>query len=252
MSVGNILLSFFIVLVVAFTITGTFIHNKIKSQSVEYITHKKTYKYLIENRDNSFNKLQLELSENKISISSYLAKYESINQDYKLKLKDYNLKKAKIKKEDAVLGYTGLKYFLLGVGSRFFALIIALFYFTSIIRNTYSTIYKKYFNLIISGIFVLVSSYWFSWSLIFKVNSIGEYDFEQWHQNLLLYIFPLVVLLSSYFLAIHNNNIEQKLTKKIYKVMGWAYELDEKGYIKEEKEEDFAIDRINLTDEIVL
>lgn len=238
---GKLILSILIVAVITFSITATFFHNNLQEKTIQLEEHLATYKPMIDSRDSSYNNLLLKLKNKQISIDYYYDNYNLITKEYKNNHKKYLVVKKKLKSDQSILGYTSLKNFALSVGIRFFALIISLFYFSSKIRQFYESKNQKIFYIIISSSFVLTSAYWFTWSLIYRINSKGEYDFEQWHQNTLLIVSPILILASSYFLFKHYQTIEDRLKKVISILFDQIlYVIPEKGYVKQEKENEYT------------
>lgn len=246
---GNFILPLFLVAVILISITATFFHNTFQEKSTELKEHLATYEPIIDKRDLSHKNLLEKLKDKQISVENFYAEYNLITKKYKNDHKEYLRIKKEFKSEQSVLGYTSLKNFLLGFGIRFFALIVCLFYFSSKIKQHYVTKDQKIFFLIISSSFVLTSAYWFTWSLVYKVNSIGEYDFEQWHQNVLLVIAPIVVLASSYFLFKHHQTIEEKFKKTIKNIFRYIYESKED--LQEDKKQEHTIKRGKLIKETI-
>ncbi|EDP94704.1 hypothetical protein U8527_07060 [Kordia algicida OT-1] len=230
-----------IVVVVSISITATIIHNSIQKDSIELKNHKKTFPILLDDRDTKLENSVIDLKNNKINILEYISIRKSILNEYSNKHKNYVSRKREIMENQSYLGYSSYKNFLLGIGIRFFTLIVSLFYFSSKIKQYYESKNQKIFYLIISSSFVLTSGYWFTWSLIYKVNSIGEYDFEQWHQNVLLIVSPILILASSYFLFKHYQTIEERLKKVISTLFDQIlYVIPENGFVKDEKENDYT------------
>lgn len=251
-SAGSIIISIILVLVVGLSIAGTFYSNTIEASSKELLNHKKKYKPMISNRDKGFSDLKNELLQNKISSSIFVLKYDSINANYHASLKSYNIKKRELLSKQKVLGYSSFKNLVLTVTSRLFTLVIAFFYFSSKISQPYSSNYKKIFYYTISSSILLTSLYWFFWSLIYKVNSIGEFDFEPWHQNTLMYVLPFIILISSYFIIKHFQLIEYRLSKMIERLFKGYYEdLENKDLINPNKELEYKKYRVELTEEVV-
>lgn len=229
------------VAVIIISITATFFHNVLREKSIQLEEHLATYKPMIDTRDSSYNSLLNKLKDRQINIDNYYDEYNLITKEYKNNHKNYLAIKNRLKTEDSILGYTSLKNFALSVGIRFFVLIVSLFYFSSKIKQYYESKNQRIFYLIISSLFVLTSSYWFTWSLVYKVNSLGEYDFEHWHQNALLIVSPILILVSSYFLFKHYQTIEERLKKVISILFDQIlYVIPEKGYVKQEKESEYT------------
>lgn len=238
-----------IVAVASLGITATIIHNIIEEESVALQEHKKTFKLLLNDRDGKLENIVLNLKANELTISEYVSKRQNILQEYEISHKQYVSKKQELMLAQSYLGYTSYKNFLLGIGIRLFTFIVCLFYFSSKIKQHYTTSNQKVFFLIISSSFVLTSAYWLTWSLIYKVNSIGEYDFEHWHQNVLLVIAPILILASSYFLFKHYQTIEEKFKKTIKNIFRYIYESKED--LKEDKKQKHTIKRGKLISETI-
>ncbi|WP_046759291.1 hypothetical protein [Kordia jejudonensis] len=247
--VDKFILPIFLVAVIILSITATFFHNILREKSHELENHLASYKPMIENRDHSYKLLLNQLKDKKINIENFYKEYNLITENYKNEHQEYLRIKKQMKSEQSILGYTSFKNFLLGFGIRFFALIVSLFYFSSKIKKHYTSANQKVFFLIISSSFVLTSAYWFTWSLVYKVNSVGEYDFEQWHQNLLLFIAPIIILSSSYFLFKHHQTIEDKFKKVIRNIFGYIYESKED--LKEDKKQEHILKRGQLIKETI-
>jgi len=238
---GRFILPALIVAVITISITATFIHNNLQEKSIQLEKHLTTYKPMIDSRDSSHSNLLDKLKNRQISIDDFYKNYNLITKKYKSNHNEYLIVKKKLKADQAILGYTSFKNLALSVGIRFFVLIVSLFYFSSKIKQHYESKNQKKFYLIISSSFVLTSAYWFTWSLIYKVNSIGKYDFEQWHQNILLLVAPILILASSHFLFKHYQTIEERLKKVISILFDQIlYVIPEKGYVKREKENEYT------------
>ena len=188
-----------LVTVIICSIAVTFLHEYEPASSEEYIVHKKKYKPIIEDRDRGFDRIIQQLENGTLHEQKLASEFRLIVIKSKEDLEKYQAIKADILKRDSFIGYTSFKNFLLGVGIRFFALVVSLFSFYLVLKVNF-TKNEKRFWVMVSSAFILCSAYWASWSFIYKVNSKGEYDFERLAYDFALYGLPIVILIASYFL----------------------------------------------------
>lgn len=188
-----------LVTIIVFSIVVTFLHEYQPASSQEYINHKKNYKLIIDNRDRGYNQIIQELEKGTKHEQELALKFRSIETNSNLELKKYQAIKSNILENDSFIGYTSFKNFLLGVGIRFFSLVVSLFCFYLVLKVDFNKNEKKFW-IIVSSAFTLCSGYWITWSFLYKVNSKGEYDFERLTYDLALYGIPLIILIASYFI----------------------------------------------------
>lgn len=235
------------VAIIALAVVATFFSNTLEEKTHALSSHLSTYKSLVVNRDSALNNLLEDLHASKITTAQYYQDYKKVILNYKTSHKEYLSIKKQLKKEQSVLGYTSKKNFYLSFGIRFFALVVCVLYFYKIVRTVYSSLNKKYFNLITGSVILITGVYWFSWSLVFKVNSIGDFDFEQWHQNILQYVLPFVVLIAVFLLANYYNIKDAKYSFTIKNLFRYVY--DSQNDIIQEKRADHAVKRGRLVKE---
>lgn len=202
---SNIIIAILSSAVIAYAIAATFFHNDLPKTSLEYQAHKGTYKPMILNKNAAIEYVKCKLEYNEISPIEFGNSYDSITNVFNLDLKEYNRVKKIILSNDSYIGYTSYKNYMLSTGIRVFLLFVSILYFKSIIKRYVKSFkdlksFRVIHNLISSGAILFTSAYWCTWSFIYKRNSIGSYDFEEWHQDLLLILIPSIVLLSSFFI----------------------------------------------------
>jgi len=229
--------------VIVFSVAVTFLHEYFPKKSKEYVDHYPKHSLIIKERNSELQNILDKLDNKTISSEEYIIAFNEIKESSNKSIKEYKSKLNNIRKNDSYKGYTSFKNFMLAIGFPTSGLILTLLFFSVVIKNIPSG-YKKKFYTIISFVFTTCWGYWFVWSLIDRLNVKGEYDFEPWTYNFMLYVLPSIIFLSSYFIFKHHITIEQKLTKVI-KAMSRFMVIDAKKHVKPESMTDYKKDYIN-------
>lgn len=234
--------------VIVFAITVTFLHEYFPKKSKEYIEHYPKHSLIIKQRNAELNDILEKLGNKTISSDEYILAFENIKKTSNSKLNDFEINLKRIKQNDSFIGYTSFKNFLLGVGFPLCGFILSLF-FLSVVVNNIPKGYKYKFNIGIAFAFNVCWGYWLIWSFYNKLNSKGEYDFEHWVYNIMLFVLlPIIIFLLSYFLFKHHQTIEKKLMRVIHAMSRFMIK-DAKKHIKPESIVDYKNDYVNALKE---
>lgn len=250
--VVNLFKSFISILVVALAIAFTFLHEYQPSVSKEYISIKKEYKKIINERDNSFNEILVRLGDGSIDAKTYISEYNSIKLLSETKLESYHTRKDQIKANDSVLGYTSFKNYLLGVAFPSFGLFTSLILLFIIVKNVKDN-NKRFFYLFLCLCLIATWGYWFSWSVLNHTqNPNRPGDFPRIYYNICLYVLPIVSFFLFYILFNYYKTIEEKAANIMYLFYNAFYRiLPEKGLVHPEKSKEFRVFRTELTKKAV-
>lgn len=239
-------------LVIVPAIAFTFLHEYQPSSSEEYKAHKRKYKEIIDKRDNVYEQLLADLMSDKISKEEFNKQYFFNKENSVCKLDNYKLIKTEIKENDAVLGYTSFKNYLLGIAFPFFGLftsLLLLFVIIKNVRNRSSRILYLTIN------FVLIASwgYWVSWSNLSHTQDPSRPgDFPKIFYDIALYILPALFFFISYFSFKNLETIEEKakVFAQIFYSSFWKG-LSERNLVNPENKEEFKLYRLELTKKAV-
>ena len=241
----TLLLSTLIILAIAIT----FLHDYFPNVSREFLDHKKTYKTIIDNRNAAFDKLLTQLEKKNITIEEFVISYKKAKKKSSLELKKFHKIKKKLIVENSYLGYTSFKNFLLGIGFPICGLILSLL-FLNIVINPIHQKYLKKFYLVVSFAFIVCWGYWVSWSFLwFSQDPNRPFDFPKSYYNIALYILPIVLSISAYYLMKYYTSIEEKLKRILKPFFDFFYkDAEEKDLIRPEKMKEFDKITIELTE----
>lgn len=234
-------------MVVVSAVAITLVNEYIPDKSQAYLSHKKKYKPIIDAREKGYESVIAELQKGSEREKYFATQLIEIREKADNDLKEYQSIKSDIIANDRVIGYTSLKNFFLGIGIRIFAFVVCLFYFHKVIKSHVDKNKKKW-EIAIGSVLLLCSSYWVSWAFLFKINSKGLYDFERYMYNLALYVLPLIVVLSSYYIFKYNKSTIEKLTKAFSDWFNFTSETVPQVFVPPGKAEEYIKHHHNLID----
>ncbi len=153
-------------------ITVSLMHIILPAKSEDMISHKKTYKPIINERDNGSAILLDQLETNKISKEDYIAKLRTHLASSNLKIKKYNEDKKIYALEHSFNGRNSLKYwfFVFGLALSFF--VLSLKYVYSNVKHAESNDLK--ISILLESVaWITVSFFWLLHSIVVKTADFG-------------------------------------------------------------------------------
>ncbi len=250
--VVNLIKSILAVIIIGFfAIAVTYLHNYEPAQSKAYTEHVKSYRPLIQSRDLYLDSILNRLEKSIISVKDYTKLYKNRRELYLKDLATYNKIRKEIRAKDSIIGYSSRKNYLLSIGIRISLLVTSLLAFYLVIKYVLNK-YRRLFLLVLTGSILFNSTYWVIWAFIYKVNSIGEYDFEPWTYGVMMYSLSVIILLSTYFIFKHYKTLEERLSKMIHILFKGYYEdMEEKNLINPWKQEEYDEFVVEITEKVV-
>ncbi len=250
--VKTVIKTFFLSAVIVSAIAVTFVHEYFPNVSKEYVEHKKKYKPIIKNRDLAIETLLTQLQQQQISKEIFITKFREVKTTSLNEIKEYNKIKKGIIAKNSYMGYTSFKNFLFGICFPVCGLVLSLLFLNVNINPVYQKDRKKFY-IIVSFIFIACFGYWVSWSFISNSQDPNRpFDFPKLYYNIALYILPIVVCISAYYLMKYYASIEEKLKIMLRPFFDFFYrDADEKKLIRPEKKDEFNKITVELTNHVV-
>lgn len=245
---------------VVFTIAFTFIHEYFPLKPEEQIEHKRVYKEIIKNRDDNFEALLTQLKNDEISKDQYIIDYIKIKKKSQSDGVKYKEDKKKLAKKYSYLGYTSIKFYLLGISLPVFGLLtstLLLFLVVKEVNYKYEGVnkFKQKFYITVCLTIMATWFYWICWSNLYLTQDpsrTSSIDFTRETYNGILYALPIVFTIIMYYLFKYFKTIEEKFRTIIGMFYNSLYsDLPDNEFIRPEKDKEYQIYRSRLTEKAI-
>jgi hypothetical protein len=190
-------------------IAMSLLHIFLDEESPEMIEHAKTYRPIINTRNEGYINLLNQLKNNSISKEDYILSLESVMKTAKADLAAYNKKKYELAHEFSFNGRSsfGFWMFVFGLSFSFFVLSIRYTYFN--IKNNKAKSLKKSF--------IFESCAWISVSLFWVLHALFATT-EDFSSTFYLLMGVLISILMSFAIVLYLKHVSQKQLK-VYKII---------------------------------
>jgi len=250
--VPNILKVLIIGILVVLATRVPFLHKQYEYvnsiHSIEYTTHKATYKPIIRKRDSSLELLLINLENGTISTEAYIESVKAVKKESILALKKFNIKKTNLKNNYRYKGFLSYSLFLFTIGTPIMTIVLCLLFFYIIMSPVTSNSKKIVFS-IYGSLFLFTATYFVLHA--FYAEQVYNGDFpKNWYKNIMRYV-PVLISLTIPLLFYHYQTVEEKLKSIINKLIVFIRKSEDEYIDSKEKKKKHFEDSFDLYEEIV-